>query len=177
LENWVTNNIEPPPSQVPRTGDGTAVARKEVLSGFGHAAAPDPASLPCGRIVNLGPDVERGIGRWPVKLGDTYVDLVSAIDADGNEIAGVRLPAVAAPLASYTGWNPRRHIDDLPDVLYERVGSKLPFAPGRPSVTERYPTRDDYAAAVRTAAETLVAQRFLLTDEVEAVVAKAVADY
>ena len=81
----------------------TAVARKEVLSCFGHSAAPDPASLPYARCVNLGPDADRGIGRWPVKLGETYVDLVSAIDDDGNEVAGIRLPAVAAPLATYTG--------------------------------------------------------------------------
>jgi hypothetical protein len=177
LQNWVTDGVEPPPSQVPRTSDGTAVSRKEVLSGFSYAAAPDPASLRYARCVDLGPDTDRGIGRWPVRLGETYADLVSAIDADGNEVAGIRLPAVAAPLATYTGWNPRRHIDELPDVLYERIGSKLPFAPGRPSVTERYSTRDDYAAAVRTVAESLVAERFLLTDDVDAVVAKAIAGY
>ena len=177
LENWVTDGVEPPPSRVPRTSKGTAVSRKEVLSGFGHTAAPDPASLPYARSVNLGPDANRGIGTWPVKLGETYVDLVSAIDEDGNEIAGIRLPAVAAPLATYTGWNPRRHIDELPDVLYERIGSKLPFAPGRPSVTDRYPTRENYADAVRAAAETLVAERFLLTEDIDAVVGKAIADY
>lgn len=177
LENWVVDGVEPPPSQVPRTGDGTAVSRKEVLSGFAHAAAPDPASLRYPRSVDLGPDADRGIGRWPVRLGETYCDLVSAVDADGNELAGIRLPAVAAPLGAYTGWNPRRHIDELPDVLYERVGSKLPFAPGRPSAADRYPTREDYAAAVRGAANSLVAERFLLADDVEAVVAKAVAGY
>jgi hypothetical protein len=177
LEDWVCKGVEPPPSQVPRTSDGTAVARKEVLSRFGHSAAPDPASLPYARCVNLGPDADRGIGRWPVKLGETYADLVSAIDDDGNEVAGIRLPAVAAPLATYTGWNPRRHVDELPDVLYERLGSKLPFPPGRPSAAERYPTRSDYITAVRAAAETLVADRFLLTEEVETVVEKAVADY
>jgi hypothetical protein len=102
---------------------------------------------------------------------------VSAVDADGNEVAGIRLPAVAAPLAAYTGWNPRRHIDELPDVLYERVGSKLAFPPGRPSVTERYPTREDYEVALRAAAESLVAERFLLAGEVDSVVQKAAAEY
>ncbi len=177
MENWVVDGVEPPASRVPRTNNGTAVSRKEVLSGFGYTAAPDPASLPYARSVHLGPDADRGIGSWPVKLGETYVDLVSALDEDGNEVAGIRLPAVAAPVATYTGWNPRRHIDELPDVLYERIGSKLPFPPGRPSVTERYPTRDDYAAAVRAAAETLAAERFLLTEEINSVVKKAVADY
>jgi hypothetical protein len=177
LENWVCDDVEPPASKVPRTSDGTAVARKDVLSAFGHTRAPDPSALPQARCIDLGPDADRGIGSWPVKLGETYVDLVSAVDDDGNEVAGIRLPAVAAPLATYTGWNPRRHIDELPDVLYERIGSKLPFAPGRPSVAERYPTHGDYAAAVRAAAETLVAERFLLAEEIDAVVAKAAADY
>jgi hypothetical protein len=177
LEHWVADGVEPPPSQVPRTSDGTAVSRKEVLSGFGHAAAPDIASLPTARCVDLGPDADRGIDRWPVVLGETYVDLVSAIDADGNEVAGIRLPAVAAPLATYTGWNPRRHIDELPDVLYERIGSKLPFPPGRPSGVERFPARSDYVTAVRAAAEMLVAERFLLAEEVDTVVAKAASDY
>ncbi|WP_310784063.1 alpha/beta hydrolase domain-containing protein [Mycobacterium sp. Z3061] len=155
LENWVADGIEPPASRVPRTGDGTAVARKEVLSGFGYANTPAPAWLPSAG----------------------HVDLVSAVDEDGNEVAGIRLPAVAAPLATYTGWNARRFVEDLPDVMYERIGSKLPFRPGRPSVAERYATRDDYAAAVRSAAQALVAQRFLLTAEVESVVKKAVAEY
>ena len=162
---------------MPRTSDGTAVARKDVLSAFGHTRAPDPSALPQARYIDLGPDADRGIGSWPVKLGETYVDLVSAVDDDGNEVAGIRLPAVAAPIATYTGWNPRRHIDELPDVLYERIGSKLPFPPGRPSVAERYPTHGDYAAAVRAVAETLVAERFLLAEEIDAVVAKAAADY
>lgn len=177
LEDWVCEGIEPPASKVPRTSDGTAVARKEVLSFFSHTNAPDPSALSHARYIDLGPDAHRGIGRWPIRLGEPYVDLVSAVDEDGNEVAGIRLPSVAAPLAAYTGWNPRRHIDELPDVLYERVGSKLAFPPGRPSVIERYPSREDYVAAARTAAQSLVAERFLLADEVEAVVAKAAADY
>lgn len=155
LDNWVSDGIEPPASRVPRTSDGTAVARKDVLSRFGYANTPAPAWLPSA----------------------SETDLVSAVDADGNEVAGIRLPAVAAPLATYTGWNARRYVEDLPEVLYERIGSKLPFPPGRPSVSERYPTSGDYAAAVRTAAEGLVAQRFLLTDEIDSVVKKAVAQY
>jgi hypothetical protein len=177
LEDWVCEGIDPPVSKVPRTSDGTAVARKEVLSLFSHTTAPDPSALPHARHIDLGPDAHRGIGRWPIKLGAPYVDLVSAVDEDGNEVAGIRLPAVAAPLAAYTGWNPRRHIDELPDVLYERVGSKLAFPPGRPSVTERYPSYDDYVAAARSAAESLVAERFLLADELDSVVQKAAADY
>jgi len=30
---------------------------------------------------------------------------VCAVDADGNEVAGIRLPPIAEPLGAYTGWN------------------------------------------------------------------------
>ena len=59
------------------------------------------------------------------KAEGTYVTLVSAVDADGNEVAGIRLPPVAVPLATFTGWNVFR---DLPDELADRDGSYVPFA-------------------------------------------------
>ena len=69
------------------------------------------------------------------------------------DVAGVRAPMVTAPLATYTGWNPRRHVDELPDVLYERIGSKLPFPPGRPSVVglRRAPLRKSSSMNLRKA--------------------------
>ncbi|MBO0880266.1 MAG: hypothetical protein J2P17_07915 [Mycobacterium sp.] len=177
LQEWVRDGVEPPGSRVPRASDGTATNRVNVLARFAHTARPDPAILSRARRIDLGPDADRGIGRWPVRLGQPYVDLVSAVDDDGNEVAGIRLPAVTAPLATYTGWNPRRHIEGLPDVLYERIGSKAPFPPGRPLVTERYPTRHDYERAVRAAAEKLVAERFLLAGDINVAVEAAVTDY
>jgi hypothetical protein len=33
-----------------------------------------------------------------------YPALVPRTDADGNDIAGIRLPEIAVPLATYTGW-------------------------------------------------------------------------
>lgn len=102
---------------------------------------------------------------------------MSAVDDDGNEIAGICPPAAAAPLAAYTGWNPRRHIDGLPDVLYERLGSKVPFPPGQASIPDWYPKREDYAVAVRAAVNTLVAEWLLLPGDVEPVVDAAVARY
>jgi len=112
-----------------------------------------------------------------VTIGACYPDLVSAVDEDGNEIAGVRLPAVSVPCAVYTGWNPRRRISGLPTALYERLGSKVPFPPGRPTVTERYASRDDYEAAAREGASQLVASRLLLGQDVGAVVDEALRAY
>jgi hypothetical protein len=95
---------------------------------------------------------------------------VSAVDACGNEVAGVRLPAVQAGVAAYTGWNPRRHVDGLPDVLYDMVGSRLPArsaqaAPGAPGERE-----------LRAAARQLAGARFLLEEDVELAVRQALAE-
>lgn len=177
LDRWVTDGVAPPPSRVPRRDDGTAVPREEVLARFGHAATPDPAVLNVTRRIDLGPDAERGIGHWPIRQGEAYPALVSAVDDDGNELAGIRVPEIAAPVAVFTGWNPRRAVDGLPDVLYEFLGSRLPFPPGRPSLADRYPDEDAYAAAARAAAGGLVADGLLLDQDVDRAVAAAVARY
>ena len=76
-----------------------------MLGSFNHAARPDVSTLPFARRIDLGPDADRGIGRWAVGLGEPHVNLVSAVDDDGTEVAGARLPAVAAPAVVYIGWN------------------------------------------------------------------------
>jgi hypothetical protein len=63
------------------------------------------------------------------------------------------------------------------------MGSTLPFAPARaererrgdprPSIAERYASRSDYQARVRTAAEALVAERWVLAEDVDAIVERA----
>lgn len=175
LDAWL-NGIAPPHSRVPRTTNGTALPRAVVLRSFRLAALPDSDALPWARRSGLGPDANRGIGSWPVELKALYPDLVSAVDDDGNEIAGIQLPAVAVPTAVYTGWNPRAPIPGLPSTLFERVGSKIAFTPWRPDVRQRYPN-DDYAGLVRAAAERLVADRLLLSHDVDTIVATAVQEY
>jgi len=101
-----------------------------------------------------------------------YATRVSAVDADGNELAGIRLPDIAAPLATYTGWNVYKA---QPGELCDRDGSYIPFArtraervaagDPRPSVEERYGTRAAYIAKVKAAADELVRERLLLPDD------------
>jgi hypothetical protein len=139
------------------------------------------------RVVDLGPDSHRGIPRWPATFGAALPDLVSAVDGDGNEVAGVRLPEVAVPVGTFTGWNPRRPDGELPVSLYARCGSFWPFAPTererirsgdpRPSLESRYCDRADYEARARAAAEALVEARHLLPSDVDAAVDAAVALY
>ena len=92
---------------------------------------------------------------------------MSAVDASGNEIAGIRLPAVAAGAAAYTGWNPRLPADGLPDVLWDMLGSRLPARSGPIP-----PGRTGFEAAARD----LVAARFLLEEDAELAVRQALAE-
>ncbi|MET0704393.1 MAG: alpha/beta hydrolase domain-containing protein [Mycobacterium sp.] len=176
LDAWL-DGVSPPASQIPRTTDRTATSRAEVLARFGHVPRPDVEALPRARRVDLGPAARDGVGQWPAALGSFYPDLVSAVDDDGNEIAGVKLPAVSVPCAVYTGWNPRRRISGLPTALYERLGSTMGFPPDRPTATERYASRDEYAAAVAEAAESLVASRLLLAQDIRPVTREALRAY
>ena len=103
-----------------------------------------------------------------------------AVDADGNEIAGIRLPPIAVPLATHTGWNVYRA---QPDELADRDGSFIVFArtekereaagDPRPSLAERYGSREAYVAKIEAAARALVAERLLLPSDADAYVEAA----
>jgi hypothetical protein len=109
-----------------------------------------------------------------------YETFVSAVDTDGNEIAGIRLPPIAVPLATSTGWNVYRA---QPCELGDRDGSRIPFArtraerdaadDPRPSLEERYGSREAYVAKVKEAAAALVAERLLLPADADGFVATA----
>ena len=119
----------------------------------------------------------------PPKVGTAFPVLVPQVNADGNETAGIRLPEQMVPLATYTGWNLRDPKIGAPDVIYNMVGSFIPFArtkaereaAGDPrlSIEERYADKDEYLKKVKEAAEALVGARFLLKEDVDKVGAKA----
>jgi len=105
---------------------------------------------------------------------------VSAVDADGNETAGIRLPPIAVPLGTHTGWNVYRA---QPNELADRDGSFIAFArtrkerqvagDPRPSLEERHGSREAYVAKVEAAAEALVADRLLLQADAAAYITAA----
>jgi hypothetical protein len=166
LVEWVCDGVAPPPSAVPRQADGTAVTREEVLTTFKTGAVPDPEYLPWT------PDIDPAGTEWPLPLGRPAVARVSAVDSGGNEVAGIRLPAVARPVAAYTGWNPRRPVPGLPDVLYEFLGSRLPLQDPTP-----IGDRSSYQRAATEWAGRLVEQRVLLEQDVVRVVDEALRLY
>jgi Alpha/beta hydrolase domain len=172
LEEWVTKEVEPPPSCVPRVADGTAVTAGDVkmppVPGFAHAPGDNQIVPPVDWVDP------------PSRIDNVYGARVCAVDADGNEVAGIRLPPIAVPLGTHTGWNVYRA---QPNELADRDGSFIPFARARrereaagdprPSLEERYGSRDAYVAKIKAAAEALVAERLLLPSDAAAYVVAA----
>ena len=107
LDRWVTHNEEPPANGYPNHADETIVPADSLREWFGALPGVEfPTHQKVMRALNFGPD--RAVPTViPPEVGDQYPSLVSAVDADGNEVGGVRLPAIAVPLATYTGWNVR----------------------------------------------------------------------
>ena len=116
----------------------------------------------------------------PARIDNVYGARVCAVDVDGNETAGIRLPPIAVPLGTHTGWNVYRA---QPDELADRDGSFIAFtrtraereaaSDPRPSLEERYGSRAAYVAKIKTVAEALVAERLLLPADAAAYVETA----
>lgn len=179
MDRWATDGSTPPPSRVPTRADGTLVdyttwrAQFPALPGVIPLAEPNRLSL-----LDFGPEADQGILREPpvVVADKEYTVLVPAVDADGNDRAGVRAPMVQAPLGTYTGWNPRQpgygH-----GAQWRFEGSYIPFADTRseriatadprPSVQDRYENWQAYAAAITNAARALVSEGLMLEEDVE----------
>jgi hypothetical protein len=155
------------------------VDRAEVLARFAaarvDAVLPRPEDLPALRRLDLGDRTGEGVVRLPAVAGEPYGCLVSSVDADLNEEAGIRLPDLTAPLAVQTGWNPRRPESGGEGQTVDMLGSSISL-PGAATAT-RYGDRDGYCRLVRREAERLVRARHLLEEDVERVVARAAAAY
>ncbi len=165
IDAWVVEGVEPPPSRVPSFKAGTLVEREDVLAQIATIpGATTPTKLPQLARVD----------------GGHHPAPVSAVDIDGNEVAGVRLPELAVPVATYAGWNPRHPETGGEGEVADMMGATFPFpataeariASGDPraSISERYADREDYSARVRAAADALVAERLLLEEDVDRLV-------
>jgi len=106
---------------------------------------------------------------------------VPQVDADGNDIAGIRSLDVAVPVGTNTGWN----YTNKPGTIDQAglFGAYFPFvktaalragtSDPRLSLQERYTDQAGYVAAVTTAANDLVAKRFMLRVDADAAIASA----
>jgi hypothetical protein len=172
LDDWITTGRPAPDSRVPRIADHTLVPAGSLqfpaLPGFAVAAAPDAIDPP---------------GDWvhPAAVASPYRPLVPAVDADGNDRAGLRLPDIAVPLGTYTGFN-LYAVPKLEGEMCDRDGSSLAFArtgvdraagDRRRSLVARYGSVDRYGALVRAEADRLVRARLLLPEDADRYAARA----
>ena len=150
-------------------------------------------SLPDGVFVPLydydfGPgfrnaDVSGVVSLQPPVVRQTLPALVPRVDADGNEIAGVRSVLLEAPLGTYTGWNPVAR-GFFKGQIQALGGGYIPFAKTKARAARRRRSRacrsrsatcnhEGYVARVKAAAARAVAERFLLQDDADRIVAQA----
>ena len=181
LDRWVADGTPPPASHYPRLDQATLVPFPE----FDFPRLPGvrvPPRIHRAYRVDYGPRFrsEGIVSFQPPRVGVPFPILVPKVDADGNELAGIRLPEVAVPLATYTGWNLFGPGQGPPTEICSFRGSYIPFARSkeerleagdpRPSIRERYGSRDEYLGRVTETALELMDQGYLLSQDVPLVV-------
>jgi hypothetical protein len=156
LDEWVVSGQLPPPSRVPALSDGTLVE-------------PDKIGFPAieGAAVVKRTNVVDYPAAGPERV---YRTLVSRVDPDGNEVAGIRLPDIAVPFAAYTGWNEYKAPYPVGEIA-DRDGSYFAFSAAK--IAQRYRNRADYVAKVQDAVDALKKDRLLLQEDAEKYLEKA----
>jgi hypothetical protein len=184
LDAWVSQGVEPPPSAVPRLADGTAVETDSLRAFYETIpGARFPVRVTKPARFDFGADIDKGIAAYPPKTGEAFRSYVSAVDADGNEVAGLRPPELVAPLATFAGWNTRHPDTGAAGDLMSMNGSTLRFAltreerertkDPRRSIAERYASRAAYLEEVRRTTRELIEKRHVLGEDLEAIVERA----
>jgi Alpha/beta hydrolase domain len=188
INAWVTDGAAPPASVYPRIAAGEVVP----LSAVKFPKIPGvalPTHLQLARREDYGPEFcTAGIATVePPKLGAAFPALVPQVDADGNDLGGIRMPEIAVPLATYTGWNLRAPSIGAPGELASLQGSWIPFArtkaerekTGDPrlSIEERYAGREAYLQGFEAAARKLVSAGFLLPADLPRLLERGAAEW
>ena len=119
----------------------------------------------------------------PPRIGTPFPILVPQVDADGNGLAGVRMPELAVPLATYTGWNLFNDRSGPTSALSSMQGSYIPLprttverkksSDPRQAIDERYHDKQQYLGLVSKAARDLIGARLLLEEDLDAIVRNA----
>jgi hypothetical protein len=184
MDRWTADGTAPPPSRYPRIADATLVPASQLRF-------PKTPGVTTTTAVHLAYRADYGprfltegiVTVEPPRIGTAFPILVPQVDADGNGIAGVRMPELAVPLATYTGWNLFNDRSGPTDVLSSMTGSYIPLArtsaerkranDPRLSIEERYRDKDQYVGLVSKAALALIDQGYLLAEDLAAVLKNA----
>jgi hypothetical protein len=184
MDRWIADGTPPPPSRYPHIGDGTLVApdRLRFPKVPGVTAS---TSVHRAYRADYGPrfTTEGIVTIEPPRIGTAFPILVPQGDADGNGVAGIRMPELAAPLATYTGWNLFNARSGPTDVTSSMQGSYIPLArtaadrkrtgDPRQSIEERYHDKDQYLGLVSKAALQLIDERLLLSEDLAVILKNA----
>jgi hypothetical protein len=173
LREWVSKGVRPPESRYPKLADGSLTPVKSVKFPAIPGVA-DPRTI-------VGPALATANGIEPLPF------LVPQVDADGNELAGIRVPDLTVPMATNTGWNFRSPSIGNPGDIVMLMGSWIPFPTipaeraarhdPRLSIEERYHNRDEYLQRLKAAAERLVRDRYLLDEDIANVIRRGEAQW
>src|SRR5271170_1673727 len=190
MDEWVTYGTTPPSNRVATRASGT-LAPSLPQSGMGFPNIPGVfynGIMHTGDLFDFGRRFHEGILdiQPPVLLGTPYRVFVPKTDVDGNDIAGIRLPDISVPLATYTGYAYRAPVTGDPVSMVDGCdasGQRIPFletqaeriAAGDPrlSIQERYADHATYVNLVTAAAQQLQAERLMLNADVQAYIAAA----
>jgi hypothetical protein len=184
LDAWAKDGTPPPPSQYAKVADGALVSPQAInfpkIPGVNF-----PRTIHEAWRVDYGPEFKtKGlIANEPPRIGKPFPVMAPQVDQDGIDLGGVRMPEVAVPLATYTGWNPRDPKTGSPEQLVDFAGSYIPFAKtkaermrtGDPrlSLEERYSSRAQYIGLVAEAGGKLIKGGYLLAEDLPSLVERA----
>jgi hypothetical protein len=184
LDAWVANDVAPPPSAYPTLANGSLVERAQLR--FPVIPGIDVPEAPSGAL-----RLDFGYGRAgygvaaiePPTVGAPFPLLLPQVDADGNELAGLRSPELAVPLATYMGWQLYKPELGRDDELVSLQGSFAPFpldaaerersGDPRRAIRERYESRERYLELVEDAAEPLIAAGYLRSEDLAGILRQA----
>ena len=186
LDRWVTTGEEPPASRHPSLNDGTAVESHTLVERFGQLPGVRVPTQTT-RAIRLDYGPESHLGRTttlPAVEGEEFPALVADLDESFNEVRGIRLPDLEVPVATYTGWNLRDESIGNPNLFIGITGGlagwtlPLPLTEAerestgdpRESIESRYANREDYLQQVTQAAQALVDEGYMLSEDIEEVV-------
>lgn len=186
LQHWIEGGENPSDSVYPSLENGTLGTVAQYLERFPEIpTVRTPADNLKPPRLDLGPRFEKQgiVDIQPAKFGEPFMTTVPLPDEDGLDLGGIRLPEIAVPVATHTGWNLRHSDVGTSTTLARWSGSMLPFPATdlirkatrdpRRALEQRYRSKEDYAGKIKSVAEELVDQRFLLARDVDRITSAA----
>ncbi len=189
FRNWVSRGVEPPASVYPRLSDGTLARANKTDLGYPSLPGLRP-TLPESDFImpvldyDMGPGFNAMDGSGvptvnPPRIKQVLPMWAPKVDADGNELGGVPVPLLGAPLGTYLGWNVTAN-GFHKDQICNYIGGMVPFArtaqeraankDPRPSLEERYGSHSGYMTALRGAVDKAIKAGFLLPEDAQELV-------